>query len=76
MGLMRLGVLSALLSESLISGFTTGAAFHVVTTQVPHIFGFRIQKFIGPGRLVKVNYAKSILIISPLLSPLINVAMP
>ena len=55
MGIMRLGALSALLSESLIGGFTTGAAFHVITTQVPHVFGFRIEKFTGPGRLIKVS---------------------
>jgi len=49
MGLLQLGVLSSLLSESLISGFTTGAAFHVITTQVPYVFGFKVEKFTGPG---------------------------
>ncbi len=55
MGLLQLGALSALLSESLISGFTTGAAFHVITTQVPHVFGLKVEKFTGPGRLLKVR---------------------
>jgi MFS superfamily sulfate permease-like transporter len=60
MGCFKLGILSSLLSDSLMSGFTTGAAVHVLTSQVPHLFGFRIQKFTGPGRLVKVLFSRTL----------------
>jgi len=55
MGLLNLGVLSSLLSDSLISGFTTGAAMHVFASQVPQLLGVKVTKFTGVGRLVKVN---------------------
>ena len=55
MGILKLGVLSSLLSDSLMSGFTTGSAFHVLTSQVPHLLGYRIPKITGVGRLVKVR---------------------
>jgi MFS superfamily sulfate permease-like transporter len=41
MGFLKLGILSSLLSDSLMSGFTTGSAFHVMTSQVPHLLGYR-----------------------------------
>jgi MFS superfamily sulfate permease-like transporter len=40
MGFLKLGILSSLLSDSLMSGFTTGSAFHVMTSQVPHLLGY------------------------------------
>ena len=55
MGFLKLGILSSLLSDSLMSGFTTGSAFHVLTSQVPHLLGYRIPKITGLGRLVKVS---------------------
>jgi len=51
---MRLGVLSALLSDPLVSGFTTGAAMHVFASQVPQLLGVKVPRFTGAGRLVKV----------------------
>jgi MFS superfamily sulfate permease-like transporter len=44
MGFFKLGILSSLLSDSLMSGFTTGAAVHVMTSQLPHLLGFRAQR--------------------------------
>ena len=55
MGFLKLGILSSLLSDSLMSGFTFGSAFHVLTSQVPHLLGYRITKITGLGRLVKVS---------------------
>lgn len=60
MGLLNLGVLSSLLSESLISGFTTGAGIHVFTSQVPSLLGVESPKFTGIGSLVKVILAKNL----------------
>ncbi|CAG0918639.1 unnamed protein product [Notodromas monacha] len=40
LGITRMGsLLSVLLSDTLVSGFTTGAAFLVITSQVPTLFG-------------------------------------
>ncbi|XP_053671172.1 solute carrier family 26 member 10-like [Anopheles nili] len=38
----RLGVISFLLSDTLVSGFTTGAAIHVVTSQIKDLLGLTL----------------------------------
>ncbi|XP_041972434.1 prestin isoform X2 [Aricia agestis] len=45
---LRLGAVSTLLSEPLVSGFTTAASFHVMASQLKDIFGVRIPKT-GPN---------------------------
>ncbi|ERL84981.1 hypothetical protein D910_02404, partial [Dendroctonus ponderosae] len=68
MYVLRLGVISALLSETLVSGFTTGAAIHVLISQVKDLFGLNIPKSKGNfsniytiiavfGELVNTNVA-------------------
>ena len=52
-GILRLGALSAFLTDPIVSGFTTGAGMHVFTSQIKHIFGINIPKQIGVGRLAK-----------------------
>lgn len=47
MYICRLGVISSLLSETLISGFTAGAAIHVFTSQIKDLFGFKIGSYAG-----------------------------
>lgn len=47
MYICRLGVVATLLSDALVSGFTTGAAVHVFTSQVKDLFGLSIPKFPG-----------------------------
>uniref|UniRef100_A0A336MP87 CSON003030 protein n=1 Tax=Culicoides sonorensis TaxID=179676 RepID=A0A336MP87_CULSO len=42
MYLLQLGVASALLSETLVSGFTTGAAIQVLTSQIKDLLGIKI----------------------------------
>jgi MFS superfamily sulfate permease-like transporter len=42
MGVFKLGFITIFLSEPLISGYTTGAAVHVFTSQIKHIFGLNI----------------------------------
>nr|XP_022906818.1 solute carrier family 26 member 6-like [Onthophagus taurus] len=44
---LRLGVISNLISETMVSGFTTGAAVHVLTSQVKDLFGYVIPKHKG-----------------------------
>lgn len=41
MGVLRLGFISSYLSDQLVQGLTTGAAFHVFTNQIPLLFGIR-----------------------------------
>ncbi|CAG5047199.1 unnamed protein product [Parnassius apollo] len=47
MWILRLGAVSTLLSEPLVSGFTTAASFHVLASQLKDLFGVKIQK-VGP----------------------------
>jgi high affinity sulfate transporter 1 len=41
---LRLGFFTNFLSTPLVGGFTTGAAFHVGTSQLKHIFGLNITR--------------------------------
>ncbi|XP_031618524.1 pendrin-like isoform X3 [Contarinia nasturtii] len=43
MYVLRLGIISTLLSETLVSGFTTGAAIHVFTSQVKDLLGITLK---------------------------------
>lgn len=55
MYLFRLGAVSVLLSETLVSGFTTGAAIHVLTSQIKDLFGLSIPKHKGYFTVIKVK---------------------
>ena len=56
MGLLSLGSLSLILSDHLVSGFSTAVAFHVATSQMTAILGLSVpnQKS-GPLKLIKVS---------------------
>lgn len=56
MALMRLGSLSLILSEQLVSAFSTAVAFHVATSQLSSIFGYNNLTLAksGPLKLIKV----------------------
>lgn len=47
MSILQLGALSVYLSDTLVSGFTTGAACHVFTSQVKYILGISIKNYSG-----------------------------
>ncbi|XP_076448309.1 prestin-like [Babylonia areolata] len=53
LGIFRLGFLTVYLSDPLISGFTTGAACHVFTSQVKNILGLKMGRYAGPLKLIK-----------------------
>lgn len=55
MYVFRLGVLSFLLSECLVSGFTTGAAFHVFTSQVKDLLGIQLKRHDGVFEFINVS---------------------
>ncbi|XP_062522271.1 sulfate transporter-like [Corticium candelabrum] len=52
MAVCRLGFLASYLSDALISGFTTGAAIQIVTSQVSSVFGFNSDMM--PSGIFKV----------------------
>lgn len=55
MYICRLGVVCSFLSDTLISGFTAGAAIHVFTSQIKDIFGFKIKSATGLFQNIRVN---------------------
>lgn len=55
MFVFRLGILSFLLSECLVSGFTTAAAIHVFTSQVKDLLGLELPRITGNFEVIKVK---------------------
>lgn len=56
LSILKLGSLSVLLSDTLVSGFTTGAAVHVFTSQVKNLFGLSVKRYSGPLKLIYTYY--------------------
>lgn len=52
MSFFRLGTLASLLSEPLVNGFTTAAAFHVVTAQLKDVVGIRVDRHKGAFKII------------------------
>lgn len=52
MGLLQVGFISVYLSDSLLSGFATGASFTILTSQVKYLLGISIPRSSGIGALV------------------------
>jgi len=57
---LRLGFLTVYLTEPFISGFTTGAALHVFTSQIPSIFGVTTPRGINGAFKLPRLYVKLI----------------
>lgn len=55
MYIFRLGIVSVLLSDTLVSGFTTGAAMHVLTSQIKDLLGLDIPKHKGYFVIINVR---------------------
>ena len=49
---LRLGSLSVLLSQTLVSGFTAGAAVHVLTSQIKNLLGIKAQRYSGSFQIL------------------------
>nr|KAG5711664.1 hypothetical protein BaRGS_016846 [Batillaria attramentaria] len=45
MGLCRVGFVTTYMGDSLVAGFTTGAAVHVFTSQVKYALGLKIKRY-------------------------------
>ncbi|KAL4223156.1 hypothetical protein ACF0H5_016628 [Mactra antiquata] len=54
MGFLKMGILTTYLSTSFVGGFTTAAAIHIASSQVPKIFGIKVESFAGAGKLVRM----------------------
>ncbi|XP_064609338.1 prestin-like [Liolophura sinensis] len=52
-GKLGLGIVTSYMSEPLVSGFTTGAATHVVTSQVKHVFGVKVPRYNGAFKVIQ-----------------------
>lgn len=52
LGMLQLGSLCVFLSDMLVSGFTTGAAVHVMTSQIKYLFGLQVQRYNGPLKII------------------------
>ncbi|XP_021349060.1 prestin-like isoform X2 [Mizuhopecten yessoensis] len=67
MGLAHLGFVTTYLSDPLVSGFTTGAACHVFTSQIKHIFGITTGRYSGAFKLVYtyIDFFKNIPMTNP-----------
>lgn len=53
MGVLKLGFVAVYLSDPIISGFTTGAAILVFTSQVKHLLGLNVPRYSGAFAVVK-----------------------
>lgn len=56
MYVFRLGAVCAVLSETLVSGFTAGAAVHVVTSQMKELLGVDVDAHNGMFQIVLTYY--------------------
>ena len=52
MCVLRLGILSSLLSEALVNGFTTAAAVHVLTSQIKDVLGLSLPRHKGAFKIL------------------------
>ncbi|XP_046551953.1 sulfate transporter-like [Haliotis rubra] len=53
LGKLGMGFLTTYMSEYLISGFTTGVAVHVVSSQTKNVLGLKVKRFNGVFKVVK-----------------------
>ncbi|KAA0721049.1 Chloride anion exchanger [Triplophysa tibetana] len=52
MGLLQVGFIVMYLSDTLISGFTTAAAVHILVSQLKFIFGLKVPGYSGPIAII------------------------
>uniref|UniRef100_A0A665TM62 Solute carrier family 26 member 6 n=1 Tax=Echeneis naucrates TaxID=173247 RepID=A0A665TM62_ECHNA len=56
LGLVQFGFVVTYLSEPLVRGYTTGAAIHVIVSQLKYTFGITPQRHSGPLSLIYLCY--------------------
>lgn len=55
MALLHFGYVSVYLSDSIVQGFTTGSAIHVITSQIPSLLGIKIKTVTGQSKVIMVS---------------------
>lgn len=55
LGLVQFGFVVTYLSEPLVRGYTTGAAIHVIVSQLKYTFGISPERYSGPISLIYVR---------------------
>ncbi|CAH8846157.1 unnamed protein product [Trichobilharzia szidati] len=60
LGIFRLGMLVVYMSAPLLGGFTCASAVHVFASQLNGLFGIRLNRATGPGRIffILINFVK------------------
>ncbi|KAH9488702.1 hypothetical protein Btru_059735 [Bulinus truncatus] len=53
MGILRVGFVTSYMPSSFVGGFTAGAAVHIVTSQVKHIFHIKVRTHAGMGKIIR-----------------------
>jgi solute carrier family 26, other len=56
MGLFRLGNISVLLSDTMVSGFSTAAAVHVMASQLGSLLGVTVGKYNSDFKIILVCF--------------------
>jgi MFS superfamily sulfate permease-like transporter len=55
MSILHFGYVTVYLSDSIVQGFTTGCAIHIITSQIPPLLGIKIPTINGQSKVIKVK---------------------
>ena len=55
MAILHFGYVTVYLSDSIVQGFTTGCAIHIITSQIPTLLGIKIPTITGQSKVIKVE---------------------
>jgi MFS superfamily sulfate permease-like transporter len=55
MAILHFGYVTVYLSDSIVQGFTTGCAIHIITSQIPPLLGIKIPTVNGQSKVIKVK---------------------
>lgn len=58
MGLLQVGFIVMYLSDTLVSGFTTAAAVHILVSQLKFVLGLVVPGLSGPLSIVYVSQGR------------------
>lgn len=58
MGLLQVGFIVMYLSDTLVSGFTTAAAVHILVSQLKFVLGLTVPGLSGPLSIIYVSAIK------------------
>ena len=62
MAILHFGYVTVYLSDSIVQGFTTGCAIHIITSQIPTLLGIKIPTVQGQSKVIKVKHEKCIFV--------------